>query len=117
MTERTIRVNRGSEAAGKIDDWSHAQHGAVGGRVTFGDREFLADGRHFQLVAGESYLVLLIFQEQLGMFVSSEFDVFNVDGPRVRVAGRRTLETPYGRELVGRASREAIGAVREALRR
>ena len=51
------------------------------------------------------------------MFVSTEFDVFNVNGPRARAAGPRALETPYGKELVGRASKEAISAVREALRR
>ena len=51
------------------------------------------------------------------MFVSTEFDVFNVNGPQARAAGSRALETPYGKELVGRDSKEAISAVRVALRR
>ena len=83
----------------------------------FDDREFVADRPAFELLANESYLIFLTFQDQLGMFVSTEFDVFNVNGPMVRAAGTRTLETPYGKDLAGRTSKEAIRAVREALRR
>ena len=91
--------------------------GAFGGRAIFEDQELLADPPAFELLADESYLIFLTFQYQFDMFVSSEFDVFNVNGPQARAAGSRALETPYGKELAGRGSKEAISAVRDALRR
>ncbi len=78
------RVTEALKPRGSVATGAMIRLGAVGGRVTFADREFLADGPHFQLVAGESYLIFLVFHEQLGMFVNSEFDVFNVDGPQAR---------------------------------
>ena len=51
------------------------------------------------------------------MFVSTEFDVFNVSGSRALPAGPPTHETPYGQQLVRLPSGQAISTVRKALLR
>jgi hypothetical protein len=116
VTEWTVHVIYAMPDA-SVQTGATVTIGAFGGRAIFEDRELLADPPAFELLAGEFYLIFLTCDDQLDMFVSSEFDVFNVSGPLARAAGTRTLETPYGKELAGRAYKEAISAVREARRR
>jgi hypothetical protein len=115
MTEWPVRIIEALRPYGSVATGATITIGAHGGRVIFEDRELIADDPAFDLVAGQSYLVFLFFQDQHGMFVPTEFDVFNVDGPQVRPAASRTQETPYGKQLLGQSSEEAIRMVRAAL--
>lgn len=115
VTEWPVRVIEALRPYGSVATGATITVGAGGGRVIFEDRELIAEDPAFDLVAGQSYLVFLLFQDQLDMFVLTEFDVFNVDGPQVRPAASRTQETPYGKQLIGQSSEDAIRIVRAAL--
>jgi hypothetical protein len=49
------------------------------------------------------------------MFVTSKSDVFNLNGSKVAANGRRSVDTPYGKNIVGQSTEDVMRAVREAL--
>jgi hypothetical protein len=116
ITEYNVRIVEVMKSHSSVEQGRTITVGGQGGRLTRGGVDHVTEGLGYELSPGATYILFLQFNEALGIFTTTPFDVFRVDGPRVSTT-RVGLSTLYGKEIGDKPTPTALARVRAAARR
>jgi hypothetical protein len=116
ITEYELRVVEVMKSHSSVEAGAMITVGGRGGRIARGPVDLVTEGLGYELSPGATYILFLQFNEALGTFTTTPFDVFGVDGPRVSTT-RVGQHTMYGKEIGDKPISNALATVRAAARR